>query len=304
MPIFGEWIDPFDGETSAHNRRTKGNQSAVPLHQRECITAINCLDPYVNGHYVILRPQRTMIASTAATAAVAAPPEPAGADRELKFSLPNSRVDQARRWLDTICQRDPEFPSAVVWTIYYDTPGLASLGEKINSDYLKRKLRLRWYSNLEGQPTGPAFVEAKMRNGNRRSKVRVRLPHPAEDLNRWDLQDPRLRAFPSFLREQGIVIGIGENWLPLLQIRYRRDRFIEPVSRARVSLDGDIAATAINPAIFSFADYSAIESAVLEVKGHADHLPIALHPLLQLGARKASFSKFLAIYAHVTRRIF
>ncbi len=68
-------------------------------------------------------------------------------ERELKFTLPQGRAPLVRSWLDRICRRDPEFPAAVVWTIYYDTPGLISLSEKINSDYLKRKIRVRWYSD-------------------------------------------------------------------------------------------------------------------------------------------------------------
>ena len=78
---------------------------------------------------------------------------------------PRAASHLARRRLDSLCRRDPEFPAAVVWTIYYDTPALVSLGEKINSDYLKRKIRVRWYSDLEGRVSGPAFVEAKLRLG-------------------------------------------------------------------------------------------------------------------------------------------
>ena len=149
--------------------------------------------------------------STAATADVAARLRPQTLMAELNW-LSEQQGDQAGAGSSDLPARS-RVSFGCVWTIYYDTPGLESLGEKINSDYLKRKLRLRWYSDLEGRPTGPTFIEAKMRHGNRRTKVRVRLPHPADELARWDLQDPRLRAFPAFLREQGIVIGIGENWL-------------------------------------------------------------------------------------------
>ena len=135
--------------------------------------------------------------SPEATRDVAARPAPSAGERELKFTLPASRVHLARRRLDSLCRRDPEFPAAVVWTIYYDTPALASLGEKINSDYLKRKIRVRWYSDLEGRVSGPAFVEAKLRLGTRRSKVRARLPYPADEIARWDLQDPRLLRIPA-----------------------------------------------------------------------------------------------------------
>src|SRR6187401_2453917 len=96
----------------------------------------------------------------------------AAGERELKFVLPSARAGIARGWLDRMCRRDEQYPAAVVWTIYYDTPQLLSLGEKINSDYLKRKIRVRWYSDLDGTVSGPAFVEAKLRVGTNRSKVR------------------------------------------------------------------------------------------------------------------------------------
>jgi hypothetical protein len=240
--------------------------------------------------------------SPEATRDVAARPAPGGAgERELKFSLPASRVHLARRRLDSLCRRDPEFPAAIVWTIYYDTPALISLGEKINSDYLKRKIRVRWYSDLEGRVSGPAFVEAKLRLGTRRSKVRARLPYPAEEIAQWDLQDPRLLAFPVLLRDHGILHQ--QAWLPIMLLRYRRDRFIEPLTRSRVSLDADISGSAANPRFVSAPTLSPLATAVLEVKGSGDELPAALRPLLALGLHKRSFSKFLVVYAHMTRGV-
>ena len=226
------------------------------------------------------------------------PPHRAG-ERELKFSFPAGRVPIVRRRLESLCRRDPEFPSAIVWTIYYDTPALVSLGEKLNSDYLKRKIRVRWYSDLEGRVSGPAFVEAKLRVGTRRSKERARLPYPADEIATWDLQDPRLLSFPLMLRDKGILGQ--ESWQPVMLLRYRRDRFIEPLSRSRVSLDTDIAAAAVNHRFVSATDLSPLATAVFEVKGASDELPIALRSLLPLGLHKRSFSKFLVVYAHMTR---
>jgi hypothetical protein len=232
---------------------------------------------------------------------VAALPARTAGERELKFTLPAGRVHLARQRLDSLCRRDPEFPSAIVWTIYYDTPALVSLGEKLNSDYLKRKIRVRWYSDLEGRVAGPAFVEAKLREGTRRSKARVRLPYPAEEIAGWDLQDSRLLGIPLLLREHG-VLG-QEGWQPLMLIRYRRDRFIDPLTASRVSLDADISASAVNPRFVSAADLSPLATAVLEVKGGGDELPALLRPLLALGMHKRSFSKFLVLYAHMTRNL-
>jgi len=239
--------------------------------------------------------------SPEATPDVAARPAPGGGERELKFTLPAGRVHFARRRLESLCRRDPEFPAAIVWTIYYDTPALASLGEKINSDYLKRKIRVRWYSDLEGRVSGPAFVEAKLRVGTRRSKVRARLPYPAPEIAGWDLRDRRLLGFPLLLREHGILGQ--ESWQPLLLLRYRRDRFIEPLSHSRVSLDADICGAAANPRFLPAPDLSPMATAVLEVKGAGDRLPVSLRPLLALGLHKRSFSKFLVVYAHMTRAV-
>ena len=236
-----------------------------------------------------------------ATHDVAARPAPNWGERELKFTMPAARAQLARRRLETLCRRDTEFPSAIVWTIYYDTPALVSLGEKLNSDYLKRKIRVRWYSDLEGRVTGPAFVEAKLRLGTRRSKARARLPYPADEVAGWDLQDARLQRLPLLLRDQGVL---GQDpWQPMMLLRYRRDRFIEPLSQSRVSLDAEIAAVRVNPRFLSVADRSPLATAVLEVKGSSDELPAVLRPLLALGSRKSSFSKLLVVYAHLTRRI-
>jgi hypothetical protein len=231
----------------------------------------------------------------------AAPVKPGLGERELKYTLPAGRAGLARRWLEQLCRRDPQFPAAIVWTIYYDTAGLTSLGEKINSDYLKRKIRLRWYSALDGRSAGPAFVEAKIRTGTRRSKVREKVPYDAGELAAWQLQDPRLLSLPLLLQRHG-VLG-QESWQPMMLIRYRRDRFVEPVSRSRVSLDADIAAAGMSARFVSRADLSPIDRAVLEVKGMEEELPLAMRLLQPLGLRKQSFSKFLVAYVHATQRV-
>ena len=62
-------------------------------------------------------------------------------------------------------------------TVYYDTPRLALLGEKIGSDFLKTKVRVRWYAGRDGRPGDALFAEAKFRVGSQRRKVRHRLPY-------------------------------------------------------------------------------------------------------------------------------
>jgi len=226
---------------------------------------------------------------------------PAAAERELKFTFSAARAHVARDWLQRFCRRDPEFPSAIIWTLYYDTYTFASLGEKVNSDYLKQKIRVRWYEELNGQVSAPAFVEAKLRLGTLRTKVRERLPFPASEVRRWDLSDPRLHNLPRMLSAKGLP-GL-EAWQPAMLIRYRRDRFVEPRTSARVSLDTDIALAAVHPRLTSAPDRTALGTAVLEVKGTGDRLPVSLQPLLRLGLHKGAFSKLLAVYLHASRQI-
>jgi hypothetical protein len=243
-----------------------------------------------------------MMSLAASAADVALERTSGSGDHELKFSLPAGRVDLVRRLLDDTCRRDVDYPAALVWTIYYDTPDLRALAEKLNSDYLKSKVRLRWYSDLEGQVSGSAFIEAKARVGNRRVKVRTAAPHAAPVIASWSLQDPRLLAFPRLLMPQGVAVG--DDWQPVLQLRYRRDRFTEPVTRARVSLDADIRAAAVSHRFIAACDATALGLAVLEIKGAEEELPQRLRPLLRLGMRQRSFSKYLAVYQHVTRTLF
>jgi hypothetical protein len=219
-------------------------------------------------------------------------------ERELKYGLPVGRVALARRILSAACRPDEEYPSGCVWTIYYDTPRLSSLREKVNSDYLKLKIRLRWYSELDRPPSGPAFIEAKRRVGSRRDKVRLAVPYAASELADWALDDRRLMTLPHLLRTRGIALhGV---WQPVVLIRYRRDRFVEPVDRARVNLDSEIAALALHPGFSAKLTPGPLGLAVVEVKGWQQDLPIALRNLLTLGARKLSVSKLLAVHRHVT----
>jgi hypothetical protein len=97
---------------------------------------------------------------------------------------------------------------------------------------------------------------------------------------------------------------VGDDWQPVLQLRYRRDRFTEPVTRARVSLDAEIRAAAVNHRFITACDTTALGLAVLEIKGAEEELPQRLRPLLRLGMRQRSFSKYLAVYQHVTRTLF
>ena len=242
--------------------------------------------------------------STAATIDRPAPSAPLlveTLERELKFVVPSSRADFVARLLQTLCRPDGQYPDADVWTVYYDSPGFDSLDEKLNSDYLKTKIRLRWYAPPGGTGRGPVFLEAKQRVGNRRDKIRARLPVTAETLVGRRLDDPAFRLAADLLAAKGIVLG--PDWQPMLALRYRRRRFVDVSSGARVSLDSDITATSVNPRYLFARRLGPLRVAVVEVKGVAEVLPHVLRPLLPVGLRKESMSKYAALLLELRRAL-
>lgn len=221
-------------------------------------------------------------------------------EHEVKFLLPARAVALARNWIASACLPERAYPPAWVVTVYFDTADLALLNAKVNSDYFKTKIRVRWYRTLDGAgPTGPAFVECKSRVGTRRGKLRVPADLPASEVACWPLTDGRwsrmLDVLPLSSR------GAAPRLEPVVRLRYRRDRFTDQVG-ARFSIDSGITVEAVNPAhVRTTPVLGTLPHAVVEYKGGRSDVPAALRPIIRLGARKTSYSKYLACYDHATR---
>lgn len=220
-----------------------------------------------------------------------AAPAAAGLERELKFVLAEARAASMLSLLRALCRPDGRHATGVVSTIYYDTPGLQLLGEKVDSDYEKLKVRLRWYDGAEAHAgSAGSFIEVKRRIGSFREKVRIDTPLQAGRLENMSLEDPDLLSVLDLVRSLRVPVPMP--LLPALLLRYKRYRFIEPVSGARVSLDTDVTAVQGRRGLFGTGAGGVLPTAVLEIKGEADELPRALRPLAHLETRKASFSKY------------
>ena len=219
-----------------------------------------------------------------------APPAPSGAalERELKFVLPEAQAAGALSVLRALCRPDPRYGAARVSTIYYDTPALQLLGEKLDSDFYKLKVRLRWYESPDLDAA--SFLELKMRVGSLRHKARVATPLRARWLDTASLEDPALIEVVSLAQPLGTPLPMP--LMPALLVRYLRHRFIEPVSGARVSLDTRIEAPRARRGLFHAGGGVSLALAVLEIKGQDDELPRTLRPLAHLGMRRGAFSKY------------
>lgn len=221
---------------------------------------------------------------------------------ELKFVLPAAFAPVLVQWLAAHCRPHPEFPSARTSSVYYDTGDWDLLSEKLGSDYFKRKVRLRWYGGSDPEPGSPAFMEAKLKEGARRDKVRALLPGGAAH---WAATPLECESFAEALRVlHGEGVTDTARLRPAFQIGYWRRRFVHPFTHASLSLDTDIRVERIHRSRFRHRPDTALPVAVLEQKSPRGRLDPVFGDLSRYDVRQTSFSKYQHCYSHLTGTFF
>ena len=219
---------------------------------------------------------------------------------EIKFVTDNKQAHILTQWLERRCLPDAEFPAGIVSSLYYDTREWKFFYEKINSDFIKTKIRLRWYSDIEtGEAGNKSFIEAKFKIGGKREKIRTRTDFSGKWLDGVNLSDQRLSAVPSLLRSSGVCLD--ESTFPFIVVSYKRRRFVDPVTGARLCIDYDIGVPKVNPLFVPHANPVRLPQAVFEVKGSFFNLPGSLRPLMAMGCVKSSFSKYATCFQTIMR---
>jgi len=214
---------------------------------------------------------------------------------EKKYVLDMAHALLAQTIISAHCLPDPHFAKATVHSIYFDTLDLQFLSEKIDSTYFKAKIRLRWYGNWDFLPDdGPAFLEAKIKEGGRQRKVRIPMTSTGRELALLPLGSPELAALPTLLAAQGI--GLCASVRPVFVISYRRMRFLDPMTGTRIALDQNIHAPRHALSCPGTCGSPMLPFAVIETKGSLARLPQYLAPLVTMGLRPDSFSKYLHCY--------
>ena len=223
-----------------------------------------------------------------------------GTTQETKYVFPLPATQWLQDWLDVHCLHDVKYAGGRVYSLYYDTPTLALYREKENSDYIKTKIRLRWYAPAEGQgdtaddTTVPCFLELKRKVGVTREKRRLRVDVSAVSLFGQPFLDPFLRDLPFE------AYGLGElspaEFVPAAVVQYQRRRYVDPLSGARLSLDSEICCRQANDELFPAPVSVSLAWGVFEVKGSDGSIPLALEPVASLLSKEA-FSKYGAVVA-------
>ena len=191
--------------------------------------------------------------------------------------------------LAAACPVDGDHPTNRVHSVYFDGQEMSAMDEVANGDYLKAKVRVRWYEGDSGRASS-AFLECKRRGGSRRHKDRIPLPELTPTL---PLHHPAWHAIPHQLRTIGVELRHGL-LQPTLHVSYRRHRFVEPLTKLRLALDVDIRCARMHPRLARAAAITrqAADRIVFEAKGSQRELPPTLRFITTLGVRRRSFSKY------------
>ena len=232
------------------------------------------------------------------TAVRRAPASSGAAERptfESKYVFHAGYVELLKDWLFATLRPDPAFRAGCVTSLYFDTPTLDLYGQKRNSNFLKMKVRLRWYeANTTAGGTVPCYVEIKKKIGVQRTKVRVPIEFPADVLRTRLFADQSVRDAPAIADES----LQGHPLVPLIVVQYERFRFIEPLTGCRIALDTAIRCPTANPAIFTGLHPVRLPVGVLETKGELRELPITLLPISG-HLRREAFSKYATCCEHL-----
>ena len=206
--------------------------------------------------------------------------------------------------LDSLCRRDSEHPSDCINSVYYDTPNLTLLDQKVDSEFNKNKVRLRWYG-MPSEPTATisAYLEIKQKKGVQRIKTRKRFDLPTNFLVPGKESLHELTAFADHVSDLGWPPV--EALFPMIVIRYHRHRFTDPVSGARISLDSGIRYTRVNGVFFPETEPRTLRHGVLEIKSSSGEIQSSIMPIKSRVNTRDSFSKYEEcwnMYANTTYR--
>lgn len=214
-------------------------------------------------------------------------------DFETKFISSNGNALKAKQWLDLNFPRDPSFPETIISSVYFDTKDLKLLGEKVESDHVKSKFRIRWYETLkEAKISDVCFYEFKHKIGENRFKKRVKAQNIYSDLALTH------GAFLSSLDELRVFdSGMLAHVYPSFNVSYTRYRYCIPGTEIRLCIDYNIHVRSVNhQLIMKPIKKRNLSHCVFELKGETGVLPEKLHFLEELGFYKSSFSKYEQCY--------
>jgi len=221
-------------------------------------------------------------------------------ESETKFTHDSFASTRILRSLDCTCLPDDQYQSNIVNSIYFDTHDHRFAMEKAASEYLKTKIRLRWYQTSSGQESSSGcFLEFKCKTGSKRQKTRIALDFDTDTIVEDVTRMPVLQQIRKYIASNQPELS-GFDLSPQILISYIRYRFIEPATETRIALDTRIKARSIRASFTRHVGEVRLNQSVLEVKGRFRRLPAAIRNMNGANLRKASFSKYYECFLLLT----
>lgn len=210
---------------------------------------------------------------------------------ERKIPIDVEAVDHAAAFLGGNLEWDRDYPEGLIAGVYFDDARLSAYQDTLDGELRRHKVRLRWYGDAEPSGDMDVFVEIKEKHGFSCDKRRVK-----RRLAGGGLRGPGLGGIAAAVDLNGAMLELGPldaSFLrPVVRISYRRRRFLDPLTGARVTLDDKITSRIVDDGLASFGGDLSLSSAVIEIKGAGLALPPTLRRLSGLGPVWSSFSKY------------
>lgn len=215
---------------------------------------------------------------------------------EQKYLFPAGHTEMILAWLQHACLPDPRFPSSTVSSLYYDTPGLFHFYESRNGDFVRAKVRLRWYEGpfRDIRQKGPdaavrCYLEVKTKEGALSEKKRTEVTIPSRVLYDDPFSSSQILDLPA--RVLDLDFRPSGPLLPVLIVEYRRQRYLDTDSQASIAVDADIRCTQVNGTVVPGIPPVYFDVGVLESKGMNRNSNGVLNPIASC-LTKSPFSKY------------
>ncbi len=212
---------------------------------------------------------------------------------ERKFFLPPEKVDWARHLLQHVCLADQHYPAGTIHSVYYDSANLACYYASEEGSCHRDKVRIRWYD--QAQSMGPeitGYVELKTKEGFAGFKQRQACSIEQARLNKTDMvrgligRDQLMKTLAEF------GYYPDERPLPTLLVTYRRLRFVDFMTKTRISLDWNIRSLLLSSHCDRQEGYLTMRGGILEIKGPRMEIPVALRGIRMLDTDWTRYSKY------------
>jgi hypothetical protein len=165
---------------------------------------------------------------------------------EYKYRLSAQQYYQVRSAFSPYVRRDEytlrrENKRYTVRSIYFDTPDLRALQEKINGDCDRTKLRIRTYASTE-EAGSDIRVELKARKGitveKRNTFITIDMYHAFMQTRHWpETADPVLIEFERYIHLK--------NLKPIILIEYLREGYVASTQKdLRITFDHNVRSAA------------------------------------------------------------